>query len=146
MKLCIRRFIILQFRQLQFGKAFEACTGKEKKKVAPLPSWLSAQIRPSWASTILLQITNPRPVPLCPEFRPLETCRYFSNIWPISSLEIPIPVSLTHALTSAPLLRIAPTSISPPSSENFSALLRRLLSTWLKQRGSTQVVGSSLSI
>src|SRR5215510_11448875 len=126
MKLCIRRFIVRQFRQLQFGKAFEASTGKEKKKVAPLPSWLSAQIRPSWASTIFLQITNPRPVPLCPEFLPLEACRYFSNIWPISSVETPIPVSLTHALTSLPLPRTAHTSVSPPSSENFSALLRRL--------------------
>ena len=40
--------------------------GRAKLKVLPLPTALSTHIRPPWASTIPLEILNPRPAP--PEF------------------------------------------------------------------------------
>ncbi len=46
-------------------------SGSEKKKVVPFPSLLSSQIFPPWASTIILQITNPKPVPFSLAVLPL---------------------------------------------------------------------------
>src|SRR5688572_28028025 len=48
--------------------------GMVKKKVEPLPSSDSTQMRPWWASTIDLEIYNPNPVPLEPMAR-LELTR-----------------------------------------------------------------------
>ena len=45
---------------------YGAVTGKETKKVAPLPSSLSAQMRPPCASTMLRAIARPRPVLFSP--------------------------------------------------------------------------------
>ena len=60
-------------------RQFHAVAGSEKQKVAPLPSVLSTQIRPPWASTIILQMTKPRPVPLSLKCFTLPPCRYFSK-------------------------------------------------------------------
>jgi hypothetical protein len=38
--------------------------GKAKENVVPFPSLLSTEMVPPWASTSLLQMANPNPVPL----------------------------------------------------------------------------------
>jgi len=69
--------------------------GRLNLNVTPFPSGLfSAQILPPWASTMLFEMNNPNPVPVCD----LET--NFVKSWGIISLSMPVPVSLTAAMNS----------------------------------------------
>ena len=71
-------------------------SGRLKLNVAPFPSVLfSAHILPPWASTILLEIYNPRPVPE----KDFEA--NFENSFGIISAWIPEPVSLTLTTTTS---------------------------------------------
>ncbi len=68
--------------------------GTVKWKILPLPSSLSAQIRPPMSSTSLLLIESPRPVP--PYLRVVDASTWVKllNRVLIFSRGMPIPVSL----------------------------------------------------
>ena len=105
--------------------------GKPKLNVAPLPSELfSAHILPPWASTILLEIYNPKPVP---EF---DLVANLVNSLGIISGCIPSPVSLTAIMTSwfsslLFLFSVVTDMIPPLCDVNFMALFMRLDMAWL---------------
>ena len=90
------------------GQAREACShtaevvstaGSSTTKVAPAPAWLSAQMRPPWASTIDFAIANPSPDPAARR-RAVPARKKRSKIRGRSSAATPEPLSVTLNGTS----------------------------------------------
>jgi hypothetical protein len=92
-------------------------------KVAPLPSRLfSAQMLPPCASMILLEINNPKPVPV------MDFVTNLVNSLGMISGSIPCPVSLILTTISL-VFSFVTTTETFPFLVNLIALVKRLVST-----------------
>ena len=67
-----------------------------KKKVLPLSTWLSTQMRPPIISTRREQMARPRPVPPCLRVVDPSAWRKASKMKPFLSAGMPMPVSFTE--------------------------------------------------
>src|SRR5437773_7133576 len=118
-----------------------ACKGTVKKKVDPLPSSLSTQIRPPCISTSRFVMLSPRPVPPNSRVIAASTWRNSANTFSTSSLGMPMPVSLTRYTSQSPSSR---TSISTrPWRVNLSALPARFMRHCVRRRPSPRAGGMS---
>src|SRR2546427_3738277 len=106
-----------------------ACRGTVKKKVDPLPSSLSTQIRPPCISTSRFVMLSPSPVPPYSRVIAASTWRNSAKTFSTSSLGIPIPVSATRYTSHSPSSR---TSMSTrPRRADVSALPARFMRHWV---------------
>src|SRR5687768_1813787 len=79
-----------------------ADSGSAMWKVLPLPSLLSAQIRPPWRATTSRQMKRPRPIPANLRSSTLLALRNLWKSWGRSPSGIPIPSSCTAMRPSCP--------------------------------------------
>jgi Phage integrase family len=112
--------------------------GRRTQNVLPYPGAVSKPIVSPCASTMLLQIASPSPLPPDARDRALSTREKRSKRCGRSSLGMPQPVSVTDRAASA---ADAPsrTRISPPGQLYCTALLSRFVTTWHSERMAIRV-------
>src|SRR5450432_3211294 len=87
---------------LDVGNELGACTGKNARNVLPIPTLLSTSILPPCASTMRLASVSPRPTPPVPRERLRSPRKNAVNALGKSSLEMPMPPSLTSKANALP--------------------------------------------
>src|SRR5438034_4990760 len=131
----------VEHRPLVHPRPPSACRGTVKKKVDPLPSSLSTQMRPPCSSTRRFVMLSPSPVPPSSRVIAASTWRNSAKTFSTSSLGMPIPVSLTRYTSDSPSRR---TSMSTrPCRVNFSALPARFMRHCVSRRPSPRAGGIS---
>src|SRR5438034_1247696 len=131
----------VEHRPLVHPRPPSACRGTVKKKVDPLPSSLSTQMRPPCSSTSRFVILSPSPVPPYSRVIAASTWRNSAKTFSTSSLGMPIPVSVTRYTSHSPSSRASMSTL--PCRVNLSALPARFMRHCVMRRPSPRAGGMS---